>query len=257
MEIIKSTGISLSAHAIGESDIICNLYTNDHGKRKFIFKGLKKSKKRARSAVEPGAISDIVYYYRDDRDSYIVNDVEVRKFYSAITEDLQKIFNLYLILESVDKTCGYNIADNAIYSLLCAGLDTLSKTSYPVHLSAFFIMHLLYDHGIWSDIQSCKICHKNDFSLFILDCVDMRPVCEKCFNESSQSGLRQGSRLLQKNVRTFIRECFEKKYISIDHAAYKQDDILDLLFDLTLFMENYFHTELRSKSFILSDRYRS
>ena len=81
MEIVKSTGIVLSSQSYGESDIICNFYTRDAGKRKFVFKGLKKSGRRSRSATEPGAVSRVVYYYRDDRDSYIVNQCDVEKYF--------------------------------------------------------------------------------------------------------------------------------------------------------------------------------
>jgi DNA repair protein RecO len=255
MNILKTTGIALSSHASGEADIICNFLTFDSGKRKFIFKGLKKSKKRSLSATEPGTVSTLIYYHREDRDAYIVNDFSIEKYHHSINTDLQKIFHLYFMLESVEKTTGYDIRDEQIFKLLIAAIEVLSKTEFPSHLSAFFILHLLKNHGILSDIVSCKVCSKNIFASFTLDVIDLRPVCGKCLGDNP-NGPWQRSSLLTADMREFIRDCMEKKFGAIVHFRYREKEILDLLFNYSLFIENYYHTELKSKSFIFSERYR-
>ena len=137
MEIQKSTGIILSSRLFREADILSNILTKEYGKRKFIFKGLNKSKKRAQSAKEPGTILRIVYYFNESRDSYIVNEFDVKKYYFNIRENLEKIYNQYFILEVVEKTTGYNDTMQNVFNLLIAGIDTLSKTDYPnVHNSS-------------------------------------------------------------------------------------------------------------------------
>jgi DNA repair protein RecO len=255
MEILKTTGIALSSQVSGEADIVCNYFTRDFGKRKFIFKGLKKSKKRSLSATEPGSVASMVYNFREGRDAYIVNDVSLEKYYSSITGDIRKIFHLYFILESVEKTSGYDIADEAIFNLLQAAIDVLSKTEFPAHLSSFFIMHLLKDHGILSDVDSCKICANRNFSSFSLDVADLGPICGSCI-AGNPTGPWHRSALLAKEMRDYMRDCMLRKFSAVDNARYREDDILDLLFDLSLFIENYFHTELKSKSFIFSERFR-
>lgn len=254
MEIVKTTGISLSSRVTGEADIVCNFFTRDHGKRKFVFKGLKKSKKRSRAATEPGALSTLVYYYRENQESCIVNDVSVEKYYSSITGDLTKIFHLYFILESVDRTCGYNITDESIFTLLSAGIEVLSKTEYPAHLSAFIILHLLQSHGILSEMHACKLCGATDFSGFSLDIVDLRPVCASCI-KNDQARTLQRSALLSRSMGSYMDMCLSGKFDKIDHGAFETADVLDLLFAVALFMEHYFHMEIKSKSFIFSERF--
>ena len=251
MEILKTTGIALSSKTYGEADILCNYYTKDFGKRKFIIKGLKKSKKRSRAAVEPGAVADLVYYFREGKDTYIVNEFNVLKFYAAITGNLLKILHLYFMLECVDKTCGYNIADRGIYNLLLNGIGALSKTSFPVHLSAFFILHLLKIHGVLPDHQSCKLCGSTGFSQFVLDITDLRPVCDACRQKTPAVKLPKKMGL-GKNAAVFILSCFSQKFISLDSDKYPENELLDLINNISLFVENYFHTELKSKSLILS-----
>jgi DNA repair protein RecO (recombination protein O) len=255
MEILKTTGIALSSHVSGEADIICTYYTRDSGKRKFLFKGLKKSKKRSLSATEPGSVANIVYYFRNDRDTCIVNDVTLEKYHSSITSDLQKIFHLYFILETVEKTCGYEMADESIFKLLLAGIEVLSKTDSPPFLTSFLVLHLLKRHGLLSEIHSCRMCSKEYFESFTLDVADLRPVCGECLGENP-SGPWQRSALLPGPMKEYIQVCMNQKFSSIYQRKYSEKDILDLLFNLSLFIENYFHTELKSKSFIFSDRYR-
>ncbi|OHD70170.1 MAG: DNA repair protein RecO [Spirochaetes bacterium RBG_16_49_21] len=250
MEILKTTGVALSAHPSGEADVVCNYYTKDHGKKKFIFKGLRKSKKRSRSAVEPGAVTDIVYYSRDDRDCCIANEFHVRKFPASITGNLRKILHLYFMLEAADKTCGYNIADEGIYKLIITGMDALSKTDFPVHCSAFFMFHLMKNHGILSDLRSCKLCGKNEFLRFALDITDLRPVCGECLLLAPSLPQLKNS-LLTKSTGEFIQSCLIRKFSSIDHGKYPEGDIQDLMLTVARFVENYYHTELKSKSLII------
>jgi DNA repair protein RecO len=254
MEILKTTGIALSSRVAGEADIVCNIYTRDFGKRKFIFKGLKKSKKRSMAATEPGAISTLVYYHREEKDSFIVNDVTVEKYYTSITGDLRKIVHLFFMLESVDKTCGYDISDTSIFNLLMAGIEVLSKTEFPSHLSTFMVLHLLDNHGVLSDTEICKMCGKRNYSRFMVDVVDLRPVCGACLGDNP-SGPWQKSILLPGTMRDYMRTCMSEKFSAIDHGSFDEKDILDLLFAISLFMENYYHMELKSKNFIFSDRF--
>ncbi len=255
MEILKSTGIALSSQVYGDSDIACNFYTRDFGKRKFVFKGLKKSGKRSRAATEPGAVSSVIYYYRDDRDSYIVNQCDVEKFYSSITENLEKIFHLYFMLESVEKTCGYNIPDPDIYMLLLSGIDALSKTNHPAHLSLFFLLHLLQNHGLLPAVDSCRSCGSMDFPEFFLDTSDLRPVCNSCAREHTSASLRRLPALPG-----LMRDCMllflDRKLSGIVLDDYAEKDVLDVLFNLSLFLEEYFRTELKTKSFIFSERFK-
>ena len=252
MEILTTTGIALSSRVSGEADIMCNFFTRDFGKRKFIFKGLKKSRKRSRSATEPGSIATLVFYSREDRDAHIVNQFEVRKYHASISGDLSKIYHLFFMLELVDRTCGYENPDEGIYRLLLAGIDTLSRTGSPAHLSAFFLLHLLRGHGILPDYRTCTVCGKSDFAGFALDSTDLRPICGECLLLSRPGG-RQRTALLQNAAREFIHACVSMKFSAIDVRRYPEPAVLDLLFSLTLFIESYFHTEIKSKSCLFAE----
>ena len=253
MEILKTTGIVLSSIVYGEGDIIANIFTRDSGKRKFIFKGLKKSKTRSKSATEPGSLTNLVYYYRENREMHIVNEFSIKKYYTSILKNLSRIFHLYFILESVDKTSGYDTKETKVYELLLSAISALSNTENPLSLSSFFILHLLRIHGILPDLTNCKSCGGSSYNTFSLDISDLKPVCGSC-QKSRRNSPGGDAFILDIDAKQFIDNSFKNKFNKINHEEYSEQSIKDLVFNLSLFIENYYHTEIKSKSFILSEK---
>jgi len=242
MEIQKATGIVLSARRSGEADIICTVLTREYGKRSFLFKGIKKSKRRPQASIEPGAIIRLVYYHHDDRDIAIVNDSHIEKYYPEIRKNLEKIYHLSFLLEATEKTTGAHDRDLPVFDLLAAGIDTLPGTEFCGHLSAFFTLHLLRVHGILPDMSRCRECGSVITGPFSLEMPHLRAVCGMCGGTAC---------LLDRAAFDFINTSIVTKFNAIDHKAYGDEIMLDLIFHLALFIEEYFHTELKSKKFIL------
>ena len=252
MEILKSTGIALSSQVYGESDIACNFYTSDFGKRKFVFKGLKKSGKRSRAATEPGAVASIIYYYRDDRDSFIVNQCDIEKYYSSITENLEKIF-FYISCSNRLKRRAVTIVPILRYTR-CFRASTPLEDGSPGALIPFSSASSP-EPRVLPDVDSCKSCGVQDFQQFLLDTIDLRPVCIPCARRHSTDSVRRLP-ALPGRMRDCIVLFLDRKFASIDLDDYTEDEVLDVLFNLSLFVEDYFHAELKTKSFIFSGRFK-
>ena len=247
MEILKTDGIVLNSKVIGDSDIFCKILTKDFGKKKFIFKGLKKSRKREKAAAEPGTLISLIYYYRENKEINIVNEFNIQNQYSEIRDNLQKIFHLYYLLEIVEKTTGLEDVNKIFFELLNAGIDTLSKTEYNINLTVFFIIHLLRFQGILPDFRNCRNCGTEIVSNFSLSFSDLNPICHNCS--------KSNSKLLDHNSRKFIILSLSNKFHSINHDEFDQVKFTNLLFYLSLFIEGYYNIEIRSKEFILSKKY--
>ena len=247
MEIQKTTGIVLYSKTIGEADYLVRFYTKEHGKRDFIFKGLKKSKRRSQSISEPGTAAELVYYFHDDKNYHTVNEYHIHKHYLNIRKDLSRIFLLYFFLEAVDKTCGANDPNRQIFDLLAAGIETLIETKYAAHLSVFFVLHLLRLLGVLPDFRQCKICGSDKLPEFKIDNIDFRPICRKC-------GTSQNSGYIFKNrIQIFIDKSLTGKFSAIDMQYFPPEEVIHLFFQLCLFTQNYFHIELKSKEMLITE----
>jgi DNA repair protein RecO (recombination protein O) len=243
MEIQKTTGIVLASKPSGEADILCTVYSQDYGKRRFIFKGLQKSKKRPRAAAEPGSVLVLQFYYHEEKNTSIVNDFTILKECREIRKDLLKIYHLFFILETIDQTTGLNDSVTPFYPILLAGIETLSTTPFPVNLTAFFLLHILRLHGIFIMTSGCSRCGSQEYMNFSLSPADLKPICGNCSPDNHLLSLR---------TKNFMQEALTTKFHLMNHEQYNARDILDLIYHLALFIENYFHIHLKSKEFILS-----
>ncbi len=246
MKIQKSTGIVLSSNSIGEADYSSRIYLKESGKRNFLFKGLKKSKRRSHLIVEPGTVAELVYYFHEDRSFQIVKEYHIHAHFPEIRNNYQKILLLHFFLETVDKTSGFNDANKMVFDLLVSGIETIINSESLTHLSAFFVIHLLRLHGILSGFKQCKICGKEDFQQFAIDIADFQPICPGCANQYNNT-------LFDISIRDYLYQTLGTKFTSIDLSKYNENEILKFFFHLCLFLQSYFHIELKSKDMLISE----
>lgn len=244
MEIQKSSGIVLSSRDSGESDILCQVLTSDRGKEKFIFKGLKKSRKRGRSAADPGTILTVIYYRHDGREVQVVSDFSIDNSFPGIRENLDKIYQLHYLLEIVEKTVGFNDENAALYRLLAAGICELEKSPAGTALPLFFTIHLLRLHGILPDMDRCSACGAGDYARFSLDLSDLHLLCSDC---------GAAPRYLDQNSKEFLHASLRKKFSLMNPGVYQTGALKDLLFDLIRFMESYFHIDIKTGICLMTD----
>jgi DNA repair protein RecO len=246
MEIQKCSGIVLGSRPAGEADRTVRVYTREYGKRTFVFKGIRKSRKRSIAATEPGTVLDLVYYFHDGRDSSIVNEFTITRQHRGQGGDLRRILYLFLILEVVDRTTGQNDPNRAVYELLAAALAALDDTPGPGHLAAFFILHLIRIDGILPDFSACRACGRRDFTDFVLDYSDLSPLCGAC------AGSRGMGRTLPRGAMDFIRASMRTRFPKMELGTFGEGMVLDVLFSLCLFIEGYFHVLIKSKEMVFS-----
>ena len=246
MEIQKSTGIVLASSSTGEADYISRIYTKEFGKRSFLFKGLKKSKRRSHLVVEPGTVAELVYYYHEERSLHIIKEYQVYEHYPAIRNDYQKILLLHFFLETVDKTSGYNDKNGMIFDLLAAGIETMISSGSLRHLSAFFVIHLLRLHGILPGFRNCKSCRSENFREFTIDVADFQPVCTQCSRKQDRT-------IFTGQVREFLYRSLNTKFTLLDTSGFNGKEIVKLLYHLCIFIQGYFHIELKSKDLLISE----
>jgi DNA repair protein RecO (recombination protein O) len=247
MEIQKATGIVLYSRRSGEADVTARIFTREYGKRTFIFKGLKKSRTRPLSAAEPGTVLDLVYYFHENRDYQVVNELKVSSRRDHVHDDLARIYHLCYMLELIDRTTGTGDPAVPLFNLLAAALDMLSSSPHTVSLSVFFTLHLMRMHGILPDLAACGACGRRDYEQFAFDFQHFRVVCESCAQQHAR-----GKRLQSALLRDYLMRAPTTRFGEMTHDAPTEDELADLLFFLALFVENYFRIELKSKGMLFA-----
>ncbi|HPJ35946.1 MAG TPA: DNA repair protein RecO [Spirochaetota bacterium] len=238
----QTRGIVLSRSLSGEADYICSIFTKDRGREKFIFKGIRKSRKRPRSASEPGTILDIIYYTGKSGPLNTVSEFDIASSCGAIRGSSNSIFSLCYMLELIDATTGFGDINERIYSLLSAGIDSLGKTKHPLHFLIFFTARYMDMQGIMPETESCSWCGRGEDAELFLDPVSLRMSCSGC------SG---GGKAVNSTASRYLRHCLRDKFSRIEPNNYDRELISPLFFSLRAYIENYFSVKLKSADMLV------
>lgn len=248
MEIQKTEGIILNGKPSGEADYIIKIFTKDYGRRSYIFKGIKKSKKRAISIIESGTVAEIICYFKENKSFYYAGEFSIISTPRNIRKDMDLFFYQSYILELLLKTTADEDPHLFLYNITLNVLKRLENEKDPELLLVSFIIHLINYHGIFPDISSCDNCGNTNFQSFQFSLKDKIVVCDNCSKYNKTSGTYISSKF-----KDFYFEISNNKYDSLNKNFFNRDELLKAIFYLTLFIEDYFHVILNSKDFILKN----
>lgn len=238
----RDSGIVLSKKSSGEGDDICVVFTKGSGRERFVFKGLKKSAKRARTASEPGTVLDIIYYTGISGIN-TVSEFDILTSPDTVRKKSEKIYSLWYMLELINLTTGYSDPHPEIFSLLSAAIETLSATEFYLHLCTFFTVRYMMMQGIFPDIERCSWCGNTSVSLFI-EKTGLRTSCLNCGDALNASIGIDGTR--------FLNLCVSTKFNKIGCSDLSADSAARLLTVLVDSINSYYQISIRSTALLLT-----
>lgn len=239
----RDTGIVLSKKSSGEADNICSIYTKNSGKDKFIFRGLKKSSRRPRTASEPGSVLDIIYYTGKTGNLNTVSELDILNNHNSIRKSSDKIFTLYYMLELVDLTTGFTDPNIKVFNLLSAGIETLSVMELTRHFAVFFTVKYLLSQGVFPDTARCSWCENSNPEQLLIES-GFRISCVNCGDIKSAVITGRGIE--------FINKCVSLKLDKIDCSNYSDREILSILSMLIEYINSYYSIKLKTGSILIN-----
>jgi DNA repair protein RecO (recombination protein O) len=158
MSLYRDQGVALRHYKLGEADRIVVFMTAGHGKVRAVAKGIRKTKSRFGSRLEPPTNVSLLFYEgRGELD--IVSQAEAIDHFRPIRDDLGRMTDAMSILEVVDQTAQERQPDARMYQMLVAALRTLSngERRSPLLVGAFF-WKLLSMEGFGPMLDQCAGC---------------------------------------------------------------------------------------------------
>ena len=159
MAIVTSEGIVLKAHALGDTSRIVSVYTRDHGLRKFVAKGARKTPSRFGYALEPLSRSMFVFYLKPDRDLHLLSKAEVIDALGARIADLDRLAHAQAALELVDRLVWGEEPHPRLYGLLVQALDGCARAPVAAlpAVTLAFQLQLAGELGYRPRLDRCAI----------------------------------------------------------------------------------------------------
>ena len=185
MSLYRDQGVVLRTHRLGEADRIVTFVTLGHGKVRAVAKGVRKTKSRFGSRVEPCSHVSLLFY--EGRELDIVTQAETLDHFKAIREDLSRLGRAVSMLEAVDQVAQEKEPNPRLYQMLVGALRALAAHDAPLVVPAFF-WKLLSLEGSAPMLDQCASCGEDDaLALVAFDISEGGVLCRACRRGQSVS----------------------------------------------------------------------
>lgn len=184
MTLYRDRGVVLRTYKLGEADRIVVLLTESHGKVRAVAKGVRKTKSRFGSRLEPHShVSLLMYEGRGELD--VVNQAEYIEHHPRIREDLSRLAKATALLEAIDQVAQEREPSSQLYRMLAGALRSLETTDSPLLVAGFY-WKLLAAEGVAPLVDACARCG-SEGPLVAFDLVEGGALCRPCRSGSPMS----------------------------------------------------------------------
>ncbi len=159
MALYRDEGVVLRTYKLGEADRIVVLFTRGRGKIRAVAKGVRRTRSKFGSRLEPGTIVQLQLY--EGRNLDIITQAERVVAFTRLRSDLDLYGRSSVVLEMVDSTVVEAESNPALYKLLTGALNELERSGNPVVVSAFAAKFLALE-GVQPRLDSCVRCGSAD-----------------------------------------------------------------------------------------------
>ena len=153
--LYRDHAVVLRTIKLGEADRIVTVMTEGHGKVRAVAKGVRKTKSRFGSRLEP--CSHVAVQLYEGRQLDTITQAETVDHFRPIREDLDRLARATALLEAVDQIAQEGEANPRLYQMLVGGLRSLSGANAPLLVAAFFFK-LLSLEGAHPLVNECASC---------------------------------------------------------------------------------------------------
>ncbi len=172
--IIKDRAVILRTYEFGESSLIAVALARDSGKIRLLAKGARRTRSPLYGGLKTGALGEIVYYSRRERDLQLLSEIDTRCLFDASVADLEKMCIFQAGLEIADHSIIEQETGRGEFDLLEMFIKKLLVCHDSWQLFFALEVRLLGLIGFLPSISMCDRCGK--------------PVVEEVFGIDTHSG---------------------------------------------------------------------
>jgi DNA repair protein RecO (recombination protein O) len=167
MGLYRAEGIVLRTYKLGEADRIVSVLTPHHGKVRAVAKGVRKTKSRFGSRLEPPTHLQL-QLYEGRSELHIIDQAETLDHFRAIREDLDRLTHAVAMLEVADQLGLDGEPNPGLFQMLLGALRALAGHSGPLVVPGFFLKVLALE-GFRAVTDRCIECDRADVALVAFD----------------------------------------------------------------------------------------
>lgn len=174
--LYRDHGVVLRTYKLGEADRIIVLATEHHGKVRAVAKGVRKTRSKFGSRLEP--TSHVALQLYKGRELDIVTQAESIDHFRTLREDLDRFGRASAMLEAVDQMAMEREENRALYRMLLGALRSLAAQDSPLVVAGFY-WKLLAQEGFRPELDVCVSCGE-EAELVAFDLHEGGTLCRVC-----------------------------------------------------------------------------
>lgn len=155
MGLYREDAVVLRTHRLGEADRIVVLMTAGRGKVRAVAKGVRKTKSRFGSRLEPPTSMRAMLY--EGRQLDTVTQVETIDAFRHVRADLERMTDALALVEAVDQVAQEGEANLGLHRMLTRALRALDERRTPLLVASFY-WKLLELEGVTPLLDVCARC---------------------------------------------------------------------------------------------------
>lgn len=155
MRQYRDTAVVLRTYKLGEADRIVVLLTEHHGKVRAVAKGVRRTRSRFGSRLEPPTA--VALQLHEGRSLDTITSAETVDPFRAVREDLDRLGQAMAMLEAVDQLAVEGEGDPALFRMLVRALGLLATDAPPLVVPAFYLK-VLAQSGFGPTVEVCVAC---------------------------------------------------------------------------------------------------
>ena len=185
MKLVKTKGIVISEHNVGDFDKMLTILTPNLGKIECIAKGSRKPKSLLLAGSQFLCFSEYILYKGSD--NYSMNTCEIIELFYNIRMDLDKLETATYITKIINDVTTENQNNYKILQLYLNTLYVISETDKHLEfIKSIFRLRLMSIIGFRPQINECIVCKEKE-KLNFFSIRDSGFKCQACAKQDSSS----------------------------------------------------------------------
>jgi DNA repair protein RecO (recombination protein O) len=193
--IPKTKAIVIKRRDFRETSLIVTFFSQDFGKIKCLFKGIRANPKKFASALNLFSYNEIIFYKSRHSELHLASQCDLVKDFERIRADLRHSSLLTYIMELVDAIMPLEDKNVEVFKLLLNCLESADSGAFDAEkLVYLFQIKLLILSGFRPHLDSCIACDKKILEKAAFSVRLGGLICSNCNNRDRYShGILKGT----------------------------------------------------------------
>ncbi|NLZ80918.1 MAG: DNA repair protein RecO [Clostridiales bacterium] len=179
-DLIKTTGMVLSAMPVGEYDKRLVILTKERGKISAFVRGARRQNSPMLAGSRPFSFGEFMLY--EGRSSYTVSSINISHYFMEISSDFYGAYYGFYFLEFADYYTRENVNESEMIKLLFQSIRALLTETIPNELIQYiYELKAMMINGEYPNVFSCVMC-KSEENLNGFSVKRNGVVCSNCKN---------------------------------------------------------------------------